>query len=81
MKTSIRLLLIALFFAAVIGSETLGANFRVPAEDGWYTWQVEAADGSELAVEKLREDRFPGGIGEEVVLGFDMDHAHLIRET
>ena len=48
MKTSIRLLVIALFIAAVIGSETHGANFRVPAEDGWYTWQVEATDGSEL---------------------------------
>ncbi len=48
MKVAIRLVLIGLFFAAVIGSESLGANFRVPAADGWYTWQVEAADGSEL---------------------------------
>ncbi len=55
MKTSIRLLLVALFFAAVIGSETLGANFRVPAEDGWYTWQVEATDGSELQLFALME--------------------------
>jgi hypothetical protein len=58
-KTSIRLLLIAQFFAAVIGSETLGANFRVPAEDGWYTWQVEAADGSELQLFALMESGTP----------------------
>lgn len=55
MKTSIRLLVIALFIAAVIGSETLGANFRVPADDGWYTWQVEATDGSELELFALME--------------------------
>ena len=48
MKTAIRLLLIGLLIAAVIGSESLGANFRVPSVDGWYTWQVEAADGSNL---------------------------------
>ena len=59
MKTSIRLLVIALFFAAVIGSETLGANFRVPAEDGWYTWQVEATDGSELQLFALMESGAP----------------------
>lgn len=50
MKTASRLLLIALLIAAVIGSETLGADFRVPADDGWYTWQVEAADGSDLQI-------------------------------
>ncbi len=59
MKTSIRLLLVALFVAAVIGSETLGANFRVPAEDGWYTWQVEANDGSELQLFALMESGAP----------------------
>ena len=59
MKTAFRLLLIALFFAAVIGSETLGANFRVPAEDGWYTWQVEATDGSELQLFALMESGAP----------------------
>jgi hypothetical protein len=58
-KTSIRLLLIALFVAAIIGSETLGANFRVPAEDGWYTWQVEATDGSELQLFALMESGAP----------------------
>lgn len=50
MKTSLRLLLIALLFAAVAGSESLAADFRVPADDGWYTWQVEASDGSDLQV-------------------------------
>lgn len=59
MKTSIRLLVIALFIAAVIGSETFGANFRVPAEDGWYTWQVEATDGSELELFALMESGAP----------------------
>lgn len=59
MKTTIRLLVIALFIAAVIGSETLGANFRVPAEDGWYTWQVEATDGSELELFALMESGAP----------------------
>lgn len=59
MKTSIRLLLIALFITAVIGSETHGANFRVPADDGWYTWQVEATDGSELQLFALMESGAP----------------------
>ena len=44
-------------------------------------YKVEAADGSELAVEKLREDRFTGQVAEEVVLGWDMEHAHMIRDT
>lgn len=59
MKTSIRLLLIALLITAVIGSETHGANFRVPAGDGWYTWQVEATDGSELQLFALMESGAP----------------------
>ena len=59
MKTAIRLLLIALFMTAVIGSETLGAGFRVPAEDGWYTWQVEANDGSDLQVFALMDSGKP----------------------
>lgn len=53
MKTAVRLLLIVLFVAAVVTSESHGANFSVPQEDGWYTWQVEAADGSELQVYTL----------------------------
>ena len=43
-------------------------------------YKVETSDGSELAVEKLREDRFTGNVGDEVVLGFDLDHTHMIRE-
>lgn len=43
-------------------------------------YKVEAADGSELAVEKLREDRFAGRAGDEVMLGWDMENAHMIRE-
>ncbi len=42
-------------------------------------YQVETADGSRLTVEKLREDRFRGNIGDDVVLGWDIDHTHLIR--
>ena len=43
-------------------------------------YEVEAADGSRLTVEKLREDRFAGQIGDEVVLGWDVEHGHLIVE-
>lgn len=59
MKTAIRLLLIALFIAACIGSESLGANFSVPSNDGWYTWQVDASDGGELQVYALIESGKP----------------------
>lgn len=59
MKTTTRLILIALFVAAVITSESHGANFRVPAEDGWYTWQVDASDGGELQVYALIESGRP----------------------
>ena len=48
MNVPIRLMLVAMLFAAVVASETQGASFEVPAADGWYTWQVEAVDGSEL---------------------------------
>ena len=50
MKTAIRLLLIALLFAACIGSESLGADFSGPVDDGWHTWQVAAADGGKLQI-------------------------------
>ena len=43
-------------------------------------YEVETADGTRLTVEKLREDRFSGGLGEEVVLGWDLEHSHMIRE-
>jgi hypothetical protein len=59
MKTAIRLVLIGLFIAAVITSESHGANFNVPANDGWYTWQVDAADGGELQVYALIESGSP----------------------
>ena len=59
MKTATRLMLIALFIAAVVTSESHGANFSVPAEDGWYTWQVEATDGSDLQIYALVESGKP----------------------
>lgn len=55
MKVAIRLVLVGLLVAAIVGSETLGANFDVPTEDGWYTWQVQAVDGSELEMFALME--------------------------
>ena len=59
MKTAIRLVLIGLFIAAVITSESHGANFSVPADDGWYTWQVDGSDGSDLQVYALMESGSP----------------------
>lgn len=44
-------------------------------------YEVEAANGDILTVEKLREDRFEGEIGQEVVLGWDADYTHLIEEA
>lgn len=43
-------------------------------------YKVESAGGGELAVEKLREDRYTGAAGDEVVLGFDIENTHLIRD-
>ena len=43
-------------------------------------YKIEATGGAELAVEKLREDRFQGQVAQEVVLGWDTANAHLIRE-
>jgi hypothetical protein len=59
MKTAIRLVLIGLFIAAVITSESHGANFNVPADDGWYTWQVDGSDGGDLQVYALIESGSP----------------------
>ncbi|HMB76167.1 MAG TPA: ABC transporter ATP-binding protein [Kiloniellaceae bacterium] len=42
---------------------------------------VEAAGGAQLTVEKLREDRYKGEINDDVILGWDLDHTHLIREA
>ena len=43
-------------------------------------YEVETADGSRLSVEKLREDRLDDAHGSEVVLGWDVEHTHLIDE-
>ena len=43
-------------------------------------YEVEAAGGNRLSVEKLREDRHDGPIGGEVALGWDVEHTHMIRE-
>jgi spermidine/putrescine transport system ATP-binding protein len=44
-------------------------------------YQVETAAGQTLTVEKLREDRFTGQPGSEVILGFDAENVHLIRRA
>jgi hypothetical protein len=59
MNIAIRLVLIAVLVAAVVSSETLGANFSLPTADGWYTWQVDAVDGSELELFALMESGQP----------------------
>ncbi len=43
-------------------------------------YKVETADGSELTVENLREDRYVGAIGDSVILGWDIESTHMIRE-
>jgi len=43
-------------------------------------YKVEAPNGDELAVEKLREDRFLGQVGDQVMLGWDVEHTHMITE-
>ena len=43
-------------------------------------YKVEADNGDELAVEKLREDRFSGQVGDRVRLGWNAEHAHMIGE-
>jgi hypothetical protein len=50
MKTSIRLIIIAVLLAASISSESLSAEFPGTLDDGWHTWQTSAADGSVLQV-------------------------------
>ena len=44
-------------------------------------YEVEASNGSRLTVEKLREDRYSGEIGDDTVLGWDVEHTHMIREA
>lgn len=43
-------------------------------------YKVESTDGAEMAVEKLREDRFTGCIGDAVMLGWNRDNAHIIKD-
>ena len=43
-------------------------------------YEVERRDGSLVTVEKLREDRFKGKPGDDVVLGWDVEHCHIIAE-
>lgn len=40
---------------------------------------VQADSGVNLTVEKLREDRYDGNVNDEVILGWDIDHTHVIR--
>ncbi|MBW2714179.1 MAG: hypothetical protein JRC77_10570 [Deltaproteobacteria bacterium] len=42
--------MVVLLIAACIGSESLGAGFDGPVDDGWHTWRVPAADGGELQI-------------------------------
>ena len=44
-------------------------------------YEVEAASGARLTVEKLREDRLDAAPGREVVLGWDAETTHLIEEA
>jgi spermidine/putrescine transport system ATP-binding protein len=43
-------------------------------------YEVETSDGSILTVEKLREDHYQGAIGDSVILGWDIESTHMIRE-
>jgi len=48
MKIALRLIVIAVLFAACIGSESLSAAFEVPANEGWHSWQIEDAASEDL---------------------------------
>ena len=50
MKTTLRIVVVAILIAACISSESLSADFGGPAGDGWHTWRVAAADGDELQI-------------------------------
>ena len=43
-------------------------------------YEVETATGTIVTVEKLREDRFHGELGDEVTLGWHIDNTHFIQE-
>jgi spermidine/putrescine transport system ATP-binding protein len=42
-------------------------------------YDIEASSGKLVTVEKLREDRFEGSDNQAVVLGWDVEHTHVIR--
>lgn len=43
-------------------------------------YDIEASSGQRIVVEKLREDRFQGSDNEAVVLGWDVENIHVIRQ-
>ena len=43
-------------------------------------YDIEASSGQHIVVEKLREDRFHGDDNQSVVLGWDIEHTHMIRQ-
>lgn len=43
-------------------------------------YDIEASSGQRIVVEKLREDRFQGSSNEAVVLGWDVENIHVIRQ-
>ena len=43
-------------------------------------YEVETSDGTKLTVENLREDRYQGAIRDSVILGWDIESTHMIRE-
>jgi len=43
-------------------------------------YDIEASSGKSIVVEKLREDRFHGDENQAVVLGWDVEHTHMIRQ-
>jgi len=44
-------------------------------------YEVDVGGGRVITVEKLREDRFAGSFGDDVLIGWDIDSVHLIREV
>ena len=44
-------------------------------------YAVEVEGGARLTVEKLRENRYRGEVGDTVRLGWDVEHTHLIPEA
>ncbi len=44
-------------------------------------YEVVSSTGRRVTVEKLREDRYLGAPGDDVILGWDLEHTHLIAEA